>query len=64
MRSGYSLECLPKNPEGFLGMGNSVKFGSTTFRYGVRQLLNLSLSETLAGLASSESADAGSDKRF
>jgi hypothetical protein len=45
-------------------MGDCLKFGSATFRYGVRQFLDLSLSETVIGLASGESGDAGSDKRF
>ena len=44
--------------------GNWLQFGSTSFRYGFRQFLDMSLSETLVGLASGETDDAGSDKRF
>ena len=44
-------------------MGDCLKCGSTTFRFGVRQFLDLSLSETVIGLASGESGDAALDKR-
>lgn len=42
-------------------MGDCLKCGSTTFRFGVRQFLDLVLSETVIGLASGGSGDAASD---
>jgi hypothetical protein len=42
-------------------MGDCLKFGSTTFRFGVRQFLDLALSETVIGSASGGSGDAASD---
>ena len=42
-------------------MGDCLKCGSTTFRFGVPQFLDLVLSETVIGLASGGSGDAASD---
>jgi len=43
-------------------MGDCLKFGATTFRFGVRQCLDLSLSETFIGFTSGETGDEASDK--
>jgi hypothetical protein len=64
MRSGYSPEMSSEKPARFSQNGQLPEIWLCNVPVWRSTVLSLSLSETVIGLASGESGDAGSDKRF